>query len=134
MDFGDLTRTLLEKAIELANRYDFDKCEQITRILLSLPATESKEEENNDKPTESTEIDEIEALENLELVDETYRGQLWLTVKEVGYAFAQPEHEIRKWIADGEVETQPRPGDKRGTILLNSISVSTRIDRGYCPR
>ncbi len=133
MDFEDLNRTLLERAIELANRYDFDKCEQITRILLSLTAIEKKEEKFSEEQTKPTIIDEREALENLELANDAFRGQAWMTIGDICEAFAQPKHEVRKWVENGEVVWQPREGDSRGTRMINAISVAARIDRGHCP-
>ena len=142
MRIEELVNKLLDKALECADRNDFEKCEQATRILLSLPradrsAASSKSPEQNtrsdNESPEQKKLDEKEALENLELANDSYRGQLWLTVSEAADAFGQPAHEIKKWIELDEVEHQPRPNDKRGTKLVNSISVAARIDRGHCP-
>ena len=125
MGIEDLAKTLLRKAIECADRSKFKKCEQATRILLSLPCNEHLFSTFN-----LDELEKKEALENLERVDDLYCGQMWHTVGEFEKGFKRTEYDIRKWTRNDEIEWQPRAGDSRGTKLVNANFVAARIGWG----
>lgn len=142
MDLEQLSQMLLVKAIEHLDRNDLEKCDHATRILLRLHRVGNSDQIQQPKPTVvqnpkadaiQKQLDEKEALENLELANDAFKGQLWMTIGDICEAFAQPKHEVRKWVENGEVVWQPREGDSRGTRMINAISVAARIDRGHCP-